>query len=70
MKKLLFTTSLLACILFLDYLVLIALGCSAFSCGAKDGFYCGFYCKFAIGLVFTSIIGGIYCVKKLMHHVV
>ncbi|RKE04863.1 hypothetical protein [Marinifilum flexuosum] len=68
MKKLLFTTSLLACILFIDYLILIAVGCSAFKCGAQEGFYCGFYCKFALSLITLSVIGGFYCAKKLVNN--
>jgi hypothetical protein len=66
MKKFLFTSTLFASILFLDYLILIAIGCSAFNCGANEGFYCGFYCKFALSLIFISIIGGIYFANKLM----
>jgi len=69
MKKLLFISSLFAIILFVDYLILIALGCSAFGFGAQDGFYCGFYCKFALSLITLSLIGGFFAAKKLIHNI-
>ncbi|MDQ2179092.1 hypothetical protein [Marinifilum sp. D714] len=69
MKKLLFSTLLLACILFIDYLILIAVGCSAFKCGAQEGFYCGFYCKFALSLIALSVLGGFFYSWKITHKV-
>lgn len=66
MTKTLLILTLLAIILFIDYLLIIAIGCSAYSIGAGEQFYCGFFCKFGITLFSISVLGGLWFgLKKL-----
>lgn len=65
MEKTLLILLLLSSILFIDYVVLIAFGWSAFELGAQDQFYCGFYCKFAVSLLILSIVGAVLISKKI-----
>lgn len=58
MKNIFFIKSLLIlpALLFVGYVSLIIIGCLANCCGAGDTFYCGFYCKFSIGLIIALIL--------------
>lgn len=66
MKKALFILLLLTLILFIDYVLLIAFGWSAFELGAQDKFYCGFYCKFGVSLLVLSFVVIVVLSKKIL----
>ena len=51
---------------FAAYVLLVVVGCVAFSCGADQQFYCGFYCKFGMSLLIAvSGVAG-YMLYKAM----
>ena len=67
MKKAILILLLLSSIIFIDYVILIAFGWSAFELGAQDKFYCGFYCKFGLSLVILSFVGVMFFLKSFFN---
>lgn len=67
MKKAILILLLLSSIIFIDYVILIAFGWSAFELGAQDEFYCGFYCKFGLSLVILSFVGVMFFLKSFFN---
>ena len=65
-------TLLLPFIIFVDYILMIALGCISCFMGLGDSFYCGPYCIIGIGILILSAILFIYLLipglrNKLTH---
>ena len=46
----------LSVVLFIDFLLLTIIGCSAGACEAGAGFYCTVFCKFATILIIATTI--------------
>jgi len=52
--KVLFCGLLITLILFIDYIFLTLIGCTAGACNASDGFFCTVFCKLVVFLVVAT----------------
>jgi hypothetical protein len=43
-------------LLFMDWIIMIFVGCISGLCGAGERFYCNFYCYFGISLLILTVL--------------
>jgi len=60
-------------VIFVDWVLMIVLGCATSLCGFGNGFYCGPYCLFGKGILFLSAVSFIIYLlfpelKKYVNH--
>jgi hypothetical protein len=67
MKNIIFIFSALIGILFIDYVLIAIIGCTAYVAGATENFYCGPFCLIGITIISISIVFPLiwYAKKKL-----